>query len=549
MYRNVIARNVNDALPLLLRELMNYGDEVGSRAGRTMELTHIGITLTHPREREIVLHERKANIAAQIAETMWVLSGKDDIGWLGHYLPRAKDFSDDGVTWRAGYGKRLRAWPKRDGSGDVIDQLRYVVDALKASSNTRQAVMTLWDPQIDTNPGKDIPCNDWITFSNRKGQLDMHVALRSNDAIWGWSGINQFEWSAMLEVVAALLGVNMGSLHFSTTSFHVYDHHWARSRKIIDETSLRATDIFTESPRFRLGEDRSLDNFDGLCDLWFECEKAIRHGDLRHMALVEKFPEPMLQSWLRVLQWWWTGDRSYLSPVTHTQLDLATYRSVQPKPKETPAPQPLVEVLKNSDFIEFAIKTHNEKHAAYGDSWKRRGEMLGILANIARKVDRLGGAETSDETSADTAMDLLVYLAKYRSWLWDHRQPGVISHNSDEPAEANAFLRQLDAEATQLGYKQNKVSWLEGVLPKLFEELEAMVTDKAEVEVRIQHVKLMMDMAYRLARQLWDEANAALAEALPGIQDGSCMRCLGKGCSACDARVALTDAYRGADVD
>ena len=72
--------------------------------------------------------------------------------------------------------------------------------------------------------------------------------------------------------------------------------------------------------------------------------------------------------------------------------------------------------------MEFVAQLHREKHAAYGDSWKKRGEMLGIMANIARKMDRLGVAGGGD-TSADTAIDLLVYLIKYRLWIWENEFP------------------------------------------------------------------------------------------------------------------------------
>ncbi|MGH3829456.1 MAG: hypothetical protein ACRDRS_03235 [Pseudonocardiaceae bacterium] len=50
--------------------------------------------------------------------------------------------------------------------------------------------------------------------------------------------------------------------------------------------------------------------------------------------------------------------------------------------------------------------------------------MISILANIARKVDRLayvfdGGPITADESLRDTALDLLVYSLKYQTYLAD----------------------------------------------------------------------------------------------------------------------------------
>ena len=103
------ADTASRVLPSIAADLLENGDEVGSRNGRVMEFINASITLTDPQRREILTLNRKANVFAQIAETMWVLSGRNDVEWLSAYLPRAKDFSDDGKTWRGGYGCRSTA--------------------------------------------------------------------------------------------------------------------------------------------------------------------------------------------------------------------------------------------------------------------------------------------------------------------------------------------------------------------------------------------------------------------------------------------------------
>lgn len=501
MHRNYVFADVNEALPSLLLDLEKHGEEVSSRAGVTKELTHVGITLTKPWRREILLAHRKPNLAAQIAETAWVLAGSNDIGWLDHYLPRAKDFSDDGFTWRAGYGQRLRDWEGR------VDQVRWVVEHLRDNPASRQAVMSIWDPEIDTTPGKDIPCNDWLNFSSRLGYLDLHVAVRSNDVIWGWSGINQFEWSALLEIVAGLLGLQVGCLHFSTTSFHIYDRHWTKGRRIVESCSMSAWPFgpIADSPRFNASALRTwdIDGLDHALKNWFEVEKGIRHGENMDSE-VDSFPEPMFQSWLRVLQWWWTGDRGYLQPLEGTALELASHVTVQPPERESgtlPAADPKV-----SDFLASLHALHLEKEAAYGGSWKRRGEMLGIMANIARKVDRLDGGETSDETSADTAGDLFVYLAKYRTWLEDHRDEAALGTSSDHASKANEVMAEVEADRLLQTWPEgnpNQIARMVQYLILKFDSLERAVNRKDPFRYRI--VDSMMSEAYVLARVLWEK--------------------------------------------
>lgn len=526
MIHTLGGRNIDGVLPELLGGLLEHGSDVPSRVGDTKEFAFTGIMLAAPWQREITLPYRKANIAAQIAETMWVLAGRNDIEFLSHYLPRAKDFSDDGATWRAGYGPRLRRWPayvNYKGQADInepVDQLVEVVELLRAEPETRRAVMSIWDPAQDYTSSKDIPCNNWLHFLVRNGKLHLHVATRSNDAMWGWSGINAFEWSVLLEVVAGLTGHAVGNLHFSVSSMHLYAQHFERASNIANLTSepLGGDD----SPRFggRLFGSlvNSVDEFDSLIRHWFAVESNIRNGDATQ-EMIDNFPEPMMRSWLRVLQWWWShGELRYLEPLEGTRLANACKVAVQPK-VAAPAPQLGARTIQpqaisaTSPFIGYVVGLHDEKHKAYGDSWKRRGEMLGIMANIARKIDRLG-VEGAGDTSTDTAVDLLVYLAKYRWWLVDHADSvapaGQVSvkrgHTSDDTEAPNALLRRLDRQySSTWPMALPKTKELEATLQLQFNTLERLCMQHNGN--RADLVDEMLALAYELARQLWEAAD------------------------------------------
>jgi thymidylate synthase len=524
--------NAAEALVDLAGKIMRDGDELGSRAGRVKEITHEHFALLKPWQREILVPGRKVNLAAQIAETMWVLSGRDDIGWLSHYLPRAADFSDDGETWRAGYGPRLRKWSKGRviGYGPMfVDQFAECYRLLAADPATRRAVMSIWDPAVDyQESSKDIPCNNWLSWSSRLGYLDLSVAIRSNDLIWGWSGINAFEWSAMLEVMAGLLGLRVGKLVFTQTSLHIYDQHWEKANRIAKASAVGVNDVRLDddSPRFsfaEVGGPDPLRNLDALARLWFHLEYDIRTGSPMVQGYVDTFPEPMMRSWLRVLQWWWSGDPSYLHPLSGTRLYMATgdQFSVQPKLPESALTgvtrQHLAGLLSANEarrstgrtplpskFIEAVCALHNEKHAAYGDSWKRRGEMLGIMANIARKIDRLGKGATTDETNTDTAIDLLVYLVKYAVWLVEQGGTSFSSYwgNSDETGGSNAVMRLIDSKAP-LKASEYDSTQLERMLRDNFDCLEVAVMNPGSGD-RAEDVNRMLDFAYTLARRLWE---------------------------------------------
>lgn len=489
-----VFRNATEALPVLLHKVLHQGEETASRNGTTRELTMQQITLTEP-QAVITTPGRRVSLPAQIAETMWLLSGRNDIAWLSHYLPRAADFSDDGVTWRGGYGPRLRQWLTLDGE---VDQLAHVVRLLKEDPTTRRAVLAIYDPAIDTEPGKDIPCNNWVHLLPRSGALDAHIAIRSNDLFWGWSGINAFEWTSLLQVVAGLTGLQVGSITFSISSLHLYERHYHRAQEIVNRVREHGTPERLHGPAFAWAGD-GMEDFDALLQRWFAVEGKIRRNAPDTMRSILDFPEPMMRSWLHVLQAWNTGDMAHAGHLTGTDLfyalDHSPKRKVQEEIKDYPAAPPQVN---RAAFTVFATKLHAEKNAAYGDSWKKRGEMLGIMANIARKVDRLGVPGGGD-TAADTAIDLMMYLIKYNLWL--RQQAGSL----DSPTEGKSHVSAVDYHLQRL--EQHAPDYegvdLTGTLRGQFDHLEHLVEEKRSN--RNTFVEEMIGHAYALALRLWGQ--------------------------------------------
>ena len=488
---------VNDALPDLARHVLD-GDELGSRKGeRVLERLHQQITLTEPWDRYPRLGIRKASLPAQIAETMWILSGRNDVEWLSYYLPRAVEFSDDGQTWRGGYGPRLRKFGTVTGLGKGIDQLDAVVRELRAFPTSRRAVLSIWDPMIDgrgvdEEPVKDVPCNDFISFQSRLGELHAHVFVRSNDLVWGWSGINAFEWSVLQEVIAGILGIEVGTLTFSISSLHSYDRHWGRLRRISEaypapEECFDPLHAF-DAPRMTTDPNRprTVGQLDEEIAEWFKAEARIREaGSFDEAWSVAHSTEISLlfNHFLQVLAAARFGRADKLSSrvlreslkasprppfavVEETEELRAQNTGAVLRTNSTLLPDdrpenPLVAADTVGALAEEIAALHDVKHAAYGDSWKRRGESLGILANVARKVDRLGRSD-EHETALDTAVDLLVYLVKYEAWLRDREDGG---DRSDITAWVNKRISNLldkaEWEGVEVGAEDLR-RWVDG---------------------------------------------------------------------------------------
>lgn len=211
-----------------MSHLMQDGCKVEPRGRPTRELQNVTLTLTDPSQRYPRLRGRNANIFALIAETIWVISGRHDLRFIQAYLPRMADFSDDGLTLSGGYGPRIRNW-----SG--VDQLRAVVETLRADPSSRRAVVALFDPARDHDQSKkDIPCCNVLHFTTSEGRLHLSVFSRSMDIMWG-SAINFYEWTTLQESVAFWLGMPVGEYCHSVGSLHIYDEFLKRGERLLSE--------------------------------------------------------------------------------------------------------------------------------------------------------------------------------------------------------------------------------------------------------------------------------------------------------------------------
>lgn len=489
--------SATEALPHLLNNLLIGGSVVPSRNGETRELTMQHITIDQTTDPYIATPGRNVSLPAQIAETMWILAGRSDVEWLSNYLPQAPKFSDDGKTWRGGYGPRLREWSMTDDPhgqaprNRQVDQLRHIIDLLRQDPTTRRAVFSIYDPAVDWAPGKDIPCNNWVHFLARDGKLHAHVAIRSNDVMWGWSGINSFEWSILNQVVAAYAGLHPGTITYDISSLHLYEHHYDKAQRIVDQTLLADNELdagmwndeFPGESRWFSQQDAKL-SLDGQLSLWFKLEKDIREKRGVNTAyIMDWMPDGLFRDWLLVLNDWWSQN-FYMTELRYNGTSMFHALVNSPKPKlGEDGPEP-------SGFCQSVDRLHRDKGAVYGISWRKRGETFSILPNVGRKIDRLGVGGAGD-SEADTYVDLAVYLAKYKMFL-------ALGLDDDDLASPCDDFDMMQAEFQRLDNTRHTVSDenLKRLTQSLKEDYEVLLNR----EDRLQLVTSMESAAWGLAK-------------------------------------------------
>jgi hypothetical protein len=454
-------RNISFATVDSFDEVLCNGAVVTGRDKDTKELRNRVTTLTRPMERCVFLPGRGNDVFAQIAETLWVLAGRNDLPWLTRYLTRAPEFSNDGgATWHGAYGPRLRNWH----SVDQVDRCRQ---ELLKDPTTRRAASVIFDPARDyAEKLADVPCNNWLNWLLRDGRLFLNVGIRSNDALWGFSGINAFEWSVLQEMMAHWIGAQVGHLTFFATSYHLYADKFEQARKVVDRFhGLSPYDFRIASARFAT----PWEEWQPALDSWFEAEESIRANPDATIPECRALRDPFLGSALRLVRLRWGAERWTLDRLSHELSVLpeddfaaAAYEKLgrahtslkqnitQPKIRSF---FEACESAKHGDGAAFKaaiMALHSRKNTSYGGAWKRRGERVSILPNLARKIDRLealsiGAAQMDDETLFDTALDLYVYAVKYVLFLLEKAGLSLNELGATPPAPLSDHDGNFDA--------------------------------------------------------------------------------------------------------
>jgi thymidylate synthase len=216
--------------PVLNNAILDCGKKTNSRNGSVCEVLDFKTQITNPYRRCVGGCGRDINIFFLLAEAMWIACGRSDVEFLTIFNQRMKEFSDDGVVFHAPYGYRLRHYglrtedeEKRTSGNNGIDQVIDAIRLLSANRDSRQVVMSIWNPDMDLGYiTKDIPCNDMVMFKIRDGKLITTIQNRSNDLHWGLP-TNVFQFSFLTELMAASLGITLGTQTHNSQSLHIYE--------------------------------------------------------------------------------------------------------------------------------------------------------------------------------------------------------------------------------------------------------------------------------------------------------------------------------------
>lgn len=216
----------NNQYWLILGEAWNKGIEsTNKRTGSKVKTIEGGISFKINMDHGIPTPgHRFFSHKSMAAEFAWIINGTKDPSIVMRHCPGIwKDFVDEKYEVPAAYGYRLR-------NGLGRDQLRELINHLKEDPSSRQTAVYFADPSKDGLGNKDfvvpnIPCVTTAAFSIVNGKLHCSVFMRSTD-IWLGLPFDIFFMSKISYYVAMELGVEMGTMHFTSNNAHIYENQY-----------------------------------------------------------------------------------------------------------------------------------------------------------------------------------------------------------------------------------------------------------------------------------------------------------------------------------
>ena len=204
-----------------------------------------------------LLTTKKLHLKSIIYELLWFLRGDTNVRWLQERGVRIWDeWADKAGELGPVYGKQWRSWAAPDGR--VIDQIAGVVDAIRATPNSRRLIVSAWNPgEIETMALP--PCHCLFQFHVSRDaegvdRLSCQLYQRSGDVFLGVP-FNIASYALLTLMVAEVTGLQPGEFVHTLGDAHLYLNHLDQARE-----QLRRTPF--EPPSMRLAAKADLLAFD-----------------------------------------------------------------------------------------------------------------------------------------------------------------------------------------------------------------------------------------------------------------------------------------------
>lgn len=207
----------------LVRLVLDHGEKRSPRGLATRDMSHVTIVLENSVRAMPMGTGRKLWAPIGAMEAIQLIAGKSmNPKLVTQIAPAFAQFMNSG-TFHGAYGAR------------IDDQMITVAGRLKEDPQTRQAIVTLWNPGLDRIQGmRDYPCTVALRFSVASDNtLEMDTIMRSND-VWRGTPYDIFQFTQLQQTLARSLYLDAGTYRHTTWSLHMYDSDLEAVERFLD---------------------------------------------------------------------------------------------------------------------------------------------------------------------------------------------------------------------------------------------------------------------------------------------------------------------------
>jgi thymidylate synthase len=206
---------------------------------------------------------KKTHLKSIIYELLWFLKGETNTAYLKEnnvsiWDEWASPTGDLGPV----YGKQWRSWEGAD--GQVIDQIKDVIQTLKTNPDSRRIIVSAWNV-ADLPKMALMPCHAFFQFYVADGKLSCQLYQRSADVFLGVP-FNIASYALLTMMVAQVCDLALGDFIWTGGDTHLYSNH-------MEQVDLQLTRSPRPLPTMRINpnkkdildfvyEDFTLENYD-----------------------------------------------------------------------------------------------------------------------------------------------------------------------------------------------------------------------------------------------------------------------------------------------
>ncbi|MDH5210449.1 MAG: thymidylate synthase [Betaproteobacteria bacterium] len=206
----------------LLAEVMAHGAAKSDRTG-TGTRSVFGRQMRFALEGSFpLLTTKKLHLKSIIYELLWFLRGETNVRWLqAHGVSIWDEWADATGELGPVYGYQWRHWRTPDGR--EIDQIRQVLDNLRARPDSRRHLVSAWNP-ADVDRMALPPCHALFQFYVAEGRLSCQMYQRSADLFLGVP-FNIASYALLTLMVAQVSDLQPGDFVLTLGDAHLYLNH------------------------------------------------------------------------------------------------------------------------------------------------------------------------------------------------------------------------------------------------------------------------------------------------------------------------------------